>query len=157
MRIAVYADRQAVQDDVRLCRANAAEEVERDGSAVRGGVECLYGRRYVFLYIFHNTVAIRSTCTCAELDAHTLHNRSGSSAQHLACQQFERGADGADNPESDIAGANGHGWHSILLRTGVYKDGVPAHQPTMIAENVQEGVLWALQREIRRHKGDPIA
>jgi len=30
-----------------------------------------------------------------------------------------------DNPESDIAGANGVGWTSILVRTGVYKDDLP--------------------------------
>lgn len=27
-----------------------------------------------------------------------------------------------DNPASDVVGANGFGWHSILVKTGVYKD-----------------------------------
>lgn len=57
-----------------------------------------------------------------------------------------------DNPASDIAGANGyvspHGtqWRSILVKTGVHKDGeVPAHAPTVIVEGVQEAVKWALK------------
>ncbi len=57
-----------------------------------------------------------------------------------------------DNPAADIAGANAHGWESILLRTGVYKGGIPAHEPTRIAEHVGEGVMWALQREIERNR-----
>ncbi|KAI0033456.1 HAD-like domain-containing protein [Vararia minispora EC-137] len=54
-----------------------------------------------------------------------------------------------DNPESDIAGANGAGWHSILVRTGVYEGGrgSPTHKPTYIADNVLEAVQWAIQRE----------
>lgn len=62
-----------------------------------------------------------------------------------------------DNPASDIAGANAHGWHSVLLRTGVYrdKDGPPAHAPTHIADHVGAGVLWALQTEMRRAAGRP--
>ena len=55
-----------------------------------------------------------------------------------------------DNPESDIAGANAFGWESLLVKTGVYKDGVPAHKPTRIVENVEEGVKWAIQRELER-------
>lgn len=57
-----------------------------------------------------------------------------------------------DNPESDIRGANsyrsGYGskWQSILVRTGVYPGGEPAWTPTTIADNVQKGVLWALQQ-----------
>ncbi|GFZ49435.1 hypothetical protein JCM24511_07555 [Saitozyma sp. JCM 24511] len=53
-----------------------------------------------------------------------------------------------DNPESDILGANTHGWNSILLKTGVYETGTPSHLPTRIADNVEEGVMWALQREL---------
>lgn len=55
-----------------------------------------------------------------------------------------------DNPESDIAGANGHGWKSILVRTGVYRDdqGEPRHQPTIIQDDVEQGVYWAIEREV---------
>ena len=48
----------------------------------------------------------------------------------------------------DIAGANGHGWASILVRTGVYADGDElAHKPTFIADDVEQGVLAAIERE----------
>ncbi|KAI0829926.1 HAD hydrolase [Trametes gibbosa] len=55
-----------------------------------------------------------------------------------------------DNPESDIAGANAAGWPSILVRTGVYDpaQGEPAHKPTHIAEDVEEAVRWAIEREM---------
>ncbi|KAI0644532.1 HAD-like domain-containing protein [Trametes meyenii] len=57
-----------------------------------------------------------------------------------------------DNPESDIAGANNAGWPSILVRTGVYDpaQGPPAHEPTYIAEDVEEAVRWAIEREMGR-------
>lgn len=55
-----------------------------------------------------------------------------------------------DNPESDIAGANGHDWNSILVKTGVYRQGEPAHVPTRIAADVEEGVQWAFNRELDR-------
>lgn len=54
-----------------------------------------------------------------------------------------------DNPESDIRGANMHGWDSILVKTGVFneKQGEPKYKPTVIVENVLEGVKWAMARE----------
>ncbi|KAF8739875.1 Pyridoxal-phosphate dependent enzyme, partial [Rhizoctonia solani] len=55
-----------------------------------------------------------------------------------------------DNPASDIAGANGAGWGSILVHTGVYDPttGIPpAHTPTHQAEDVAQAVHWALKRE----------
>lgn len=57
-----------------------------------------------------------------------------------------------DNPESDIRGANLHGWDSILVRTGVYKDdhGEPKYKPTTIVDNVLAGVQWAIDREAKR-------
>ncbi|KAI0708176.1 HAD hydrolase [Cerioporus squamosus] len=57
-----------------------------------------------------------------------------------------------DNPESDIAGANGAGWPSILVKTGVYEEarGPPTHTPTHIAEDVEEAVRWAIDREMKR-------
>lgn len=53
-----------------------------------------------------------------------------------------------DNPESDIAGANAYGWNSILLKTGVYQSGKPKHEPTVISADVEEGVMWAIEREL---------
>ncbi|PWN99207.1 HAD-superfamily hydrolase [Tilletiopsis washingtonensis] len=54
-----------------------------------------------------------------------------------------------DNPASDIAGANGYGWASALVRTGVFRDveGPPAHQPTIIVDDVEGAVLHALEQE----------
>jgi len=54
-----------------------------------------------------------------------------------------------DNPESDIAGANAAGWSSVLVRTGVYdpENGPPTHAPTHVAEDVEEAVRWAIERE----------
>ena len=52
----------------------------------------------------------------------------------------------------DIAGANGAGWPSILVKTGVYEEarGPPTHTPTYIAEDVEEAVRWAIEREMRQ-------
>ncbi|KAI5834030.1 HAD-superfamily hydrolase [Schizophyllum commune Tattone D] len=60
-----------------------------------------------------------------------------------------------DNPESDIAGANGANWNSVLVHTGVYdpEEGPPRHRPTHIAEDVAEAVEWAIKREHARVKG----
>ncbi|KAM5543342.1 hypothetical protein V8D89_003216 [Ganoderma adspersum] len=57
-----------------------------------------------------------------------------------------------DNPESDIAGANAAGWPSVLVKTGVYEParGPPTHEPTYIAEDVEEAVRWAIDREMGR-------
>ncbi|EAU91552.2 hypothetical protein CC1G_02041 [Coprinopsis cinerea okayama7 len=58
-----------------------------------------------------------------------------------------------DNPESDIAGANGAKWNSVLVKTGVYdpERGPPKHSPTHIAEDVDEAVRWAIEREYAKH------
>ncbi|KAJ7209577.1 HAD-like domain-containing protein [Mycena pura] len=53
----------------------------------------------------------------------------------------------ADNPESDIAGANAANWQSVLVKTGVYSGGPPTHQPTHLADDVEEAVHWAIARE----------
>ncbi|QRV79388.1 haloacid dehalogenase-like hydrolase domain protein [Ceratobasidium sp. AG-Ba] len=61
-----------------------------------------------------------------------------------------------DNPESDIAGANGAGWESVLVHTGVYNPHLgipPTHTPTHQAGNVAEAVEWALHRELDRSRG----
>ncbi|KZV96288.1 HAD-superfamily hydrolase [Exidia glandulosa HHB12029] len=54
-----------------------------------------------------------------------------------------------DNPESDIAGANAAGWHSVLVHTGVYDHtrGPPTHMPTEFADNVEAAVALAFERE----------
>ncbi|KAK9236896.1 HAD-like domain-containing protein [Lipomyces kononenkoae] len=57
-----------------------------------------------------------------------------------------------DNPASDIVGGNGYGWYSILVRTGVFKDGDELHaaaKPKVIVDNVLEAVMHAIQNEIK--------
>jgi ribonucleotide monophosphatase NagD (HAD superfamily) len=55
--------------------------------------------------------------------------------------------------DSDIRGGNtfksplGTSWSTIMVQTGVYVDGVPSHQPTMVSKNVYEAVRWALVKE----------
>lgn len=46
-----------------------------------------------------------------------------------------------DNPALDIAGARAAGWELMLLRSGVYKDGVPAFAPSVgVFDNVYDAV-----------------
>lgn len=59
-----------------------------------------------------------------------------------------------DNPESDIRGANefqspnGTEWCSVLVKTGVYRDGSrPKYEPKATVDNVLEAVKWALHQE----------
>ena len=57
-----------------------------------------------------------------------------------------------DNPESDIRGANtfdsptGATWRSILVKTGVYENGEPAHKPNAIVDDVWDAVEWGLKK-----------
>ena len=53
---------------------------------------------------------------------------------------------------TDIAGANAAGWPSVLVKTGVYEParGPPTHEPTYVAEDVEEAVRWAIDREMGR-------
>lgn len=48
-----------------------------------------------------------------------------------------------DNPASDIAGANNMGIESILVRSGIYQEGKPAHEPSTIKEDILEALEWA--------------
>ncbi|CAI5757917.1 unnamed protein product [Candida verbasci] len=54
-----------------------------------------------------------------------------------------------DNPASDIEGANLHGWESILLRTGVYKDEdwdyIKAKPTVGVFDNVEDAIRKVLQ------------
>ena len=63
-----------------------------------------------------------------------------------------------DNPESDIRGANnyesayGSAWTSILVKTGVFKDGTePSCKPDQIKKDVLEAVQWAVE-DARKQK-----
>ncbi|KAJ7668457.1 HAD-like domain-containing protein [Mycena polygramma] len=51
---------------------------------------------------------------------------------------------------SDIAGANTAHWESILVKTGVFTGGQPTHTPTHEAEDVEEAVCWAIEREMQK-------
>ncbi|RMZ79936.1 hypothetical protein DV738_g2981, partial [Chaetothyriales sp. CBS 135597] len=64
-----------------------------------------------------------------------------------------------DTPESDIRGTNEFdqsgkaetNWYSILVRTGVFKQGTkPAYSPKVTVDNVLEAVRYAMQREAER-------
>ncbi|KAJ6446887.1 HAD-superfamily hydrolase, subfamily IIA, CECR5 [Purpureocillium lavendulum] len=59
-----------------------------------------------------------------------------------------------DNPDSDIAGANGFKpedgteWKSILVKTGVWRAGTePSHRPDVVVDDVVDGIVWALRNE----------
>jgi HAD superfamily hydrolase (TIGR01456 family) len=61
-----------------------------------------------------------------------------------------------DTPESDIRGTNefdesdvsANNWYSILVRTGVFKEGTkPKYMPKMTVDNVLEAVKHGMQRE----------
>ncbi|SCZ89264.1 BZ3500_MvSof-1268-A1-R1_Chr1-1g01067 [Microbotryum saponariae] len=83
------------------------------------------------------------------------HTHSSSESLHEAVVNSDAGPiEGnvymlGDNPASDIAGANAFGWESILVRTGVFRGDVKdaEHRPTIVKNDVWEGVKWALQRE----------
>ena len=62
-----------------------------------------------------------------------------------------------DTPESDIRGTNefdtsvDNTWYSILVRTGVYKDGTtPKFEPKSTVNNVLEAVRHGMQREFAK-------
>lgn len=57
-----------------------------------------------------------------------------------------------DNPESDIKGANDHGWESILLRTGVYKDEDWNEIIAKPTAGVYDNVLESVQSVLRKHR-----
>ncbi|KAJ1857934.1 hypothetical protein H4R99_003864 [Coemansia sp. RSA 1722] len=65
-----------------------------------------------------------------------------------------------DNPAADIAGANGAGWTSVLVRTGVFR-GPPgtndaANPAAMVVDHVEDAVGWILDEEARRLKADAV-
>jgi HAD superfamily hydrolase (TIGR01456 family) len=64
-----------------------------------------------------------------------------------------------DTPESDIRGTNEfdesdasqNNWYSILVRTGVFKEGtMPRYMPKMTVDNVLEAVKHGMQREFTK-------
>ncbi|KAA8912911.1 HAD-like domain-containing protein [Sphaerosporella brunnea] len=58
-----------------------------------------------------------------------------------------------DNPASDIAGANsyksprGTDWVSVLVRTGVFREGDSDGGAKAVVDNVEEAVRWAIEEE----------
>lgn len=58
-----------------------------------------------------------------------------------------------DNPASDIVGANGYRsprgteWVSVLVRSGVFRQGDYDGDARMVVDNVEEAVRWAVGRE----------
>lgn len=72
---------------------------------------------------------------------------------HLKNQSIQRRRVYAvgDNPAADIAGANAHGWTSLLVKTGVFSglegENSLEHPADVVVENVEEAVRWALEQE----------
>lgn len=64
-----------------------------------------------------------------------------------------------DNPESDIKGAMGYRspfetqWESVLVRTGVYQGGEPEAKPTIVLDDVQRAVEWAVEDSRKKSEG----
>ena len=86
--------------------------------------------------------------------------RSGSSEGVRKLGHLHRVYMVGDNPESDIRGANefesAHGtdWLSVLVRTGVHKEGMtPKYKPRVVVDDVMAAVKWALEHEGWEHKG----
>ena len=54
-----------------------------------------------------------------------------------------------DNPASDIAGANSHNWHSILVKTGVWNEieHGHGHGAKAIVEDVEHALDYILSKE----------
>ncbi|RPB08758.1 HAD-superfamily hydrolase [Morchella conica CCBAS932] len=61
-----------------------------------------------------------------------------------------------DNPASDIEGANrfksdrGVEWVSVLVKTGVWREGDNTNGAKSVVENVLEAVKWAVEREKKK-------
>ncbi|KAG0002816.1 hypothetical protein BGZ79_002236 [Entomortierella chlamydospora] len=59
-----------------------------------------------------------------------------------------------DNPYADIAGANAYGWHSLLVRTGVFapdgEENHHIHPATAVVDHVEDAVRWIISREMRK-------
>ena len=52
-----------------------------------------------------------------------------------------------DNPEGDIEGANRKGWTSILVKTGIYKEGDNTHNAAHIVNDMIEAVRLIFKKE----------
>ncbi|KAG0017417.1 hypothetical protein BGZ81_010749 [Podila clonocystis] len=62
-----------------------------------------------------------------------------------------------DNPYADIAGANGCGWNSLLVRTGVFEGegNHHIHPATAVVDDVEDAVRWIISKEImKKHEED---
>ncbi|KAG0047853.1 hypothetical protein BGZ83_007187 [Gryganskiella cystojenkinii] len=59
-----------------------------------------------------------------------------------------------DNPYADIAGANGYGWKSVLVRTGVFKpqgqENHAVHPATTVVDHVEDAVQWILAEKQKK-------
>ncbi|CAO3651174.1 unnamed protein product [Cunninghamella echinulata] len=60
-----------------------------------------------------------------------------------------------DNPHADVKGANGYGWKSILVKTGVFRgEGNSKEYPAdVVCDHVLDAVQWAIQQEENEDAG----
>ncbi|KAG0099345.1 hypothetical protein BGZ93_008059 [Podila epicladia] len=61
-----------------------------------------------------------------------------------------------DNPYADIAGANGYGWNSVLVKTGVFRpqgeENHHLHPATAVVDHVEDAVRWIIAKEqMKKH------
>ncbi|KAF9430409.1 hypothetical protein BGZ94_006979 [Podila epigama] len=56
-----------------------------------------------------------------------------------------------DNPYADIAGANGYGWNSVLVKTGVFRpqggENHHLHPASAVKDHVEDAVRWIIAQE----------
>lgn len=71
------------------------------------------------------------------------------SIQPQSAQRNRRVYAVGDNPAADIQGANGYGWTSVLVRTGVFtgKGNSPDFPADIVCENVEEAVESIITQE----------
>ena len=129
----------------RLGQGGYREAFEGIWKAVTGGASL---EKRMFGKPSHGTFAFAEK----RLQNHR-HALIGSGRSKIGTEGLKRVYMVGDNPESDILGANefnspaGSLWQSILVKSGVYSGGEPAHKPQVVVEDVWDAVQWGLEKE----------
>lgn len=105
----------------------------------------ILGKPTKFAYDFAHHVLINRSLALSGLDTcNKTHLEFGKEVENSHMKEvFMVG----DNPASDIIGGYNYGWHTALVRTGVYRDGdkLPC-PPTITGNNVYDVVKGALEK-----------